>query len=142
MISKSFLKSSLVFTVGGALPMVAGLILLPFYTNYLSEVHYTQILFYISISLLFQILFSFSVDSYFGIKYTQLTGEPQEQKKFTGTVAMLLLMIGAGLLLVTALSGSFLFKQIYRPDLQMEFWPYAYTILEAYLVSLKPCSLL
>jgi O-antigen/teichoic acid export membrane protein len=115
-----------VFTVGGALPMIAGLILLPFYTNYLSDIHYTQILFYISISLLFQILFSFSVDSYFGIKYTQLSGEPQEQKNFIGTVATLLLFIGAGLLLLLALSGSFLFKTIYRQDLQMEFWPYGF----------------
>lgn len=116
--------------------MVAGLILLPFYTNYLGDVHYTQILFYISISLLFQILFSFSIESYFGIKYTRLTGEPQQQKKFIGTVATLLLVIGAGLLLLTALSGSFLFKVIYRQDLQMDFWPYGfYAVLTGFFNS-------
>src|SRR4051812_35270023 len=124
MISRSFLKSSIVFTVGGALPMLAGIILLPFYTNYLSDTHYTQVLFHISVSLLFQILFSFSIESYFGIKYTQLSDEPHQQKKFIGTISVLLLIIGAGLLVLAALFGDLLFRSIYRTDLQMEFWPY------------------
>ncbi|MCC6370126.1 MAG: hypothetical protein IT236_03870, partial [Bacteroidia bacterium] len=80
MISKGFLKSSAIYTIGGALPMVAGLIMLPFYTNYLSEGNYTQLLFYISLSLLFQILFSFSSESYFGVQYSKLVNEPERQK--------------------------------------------------------------
>jgi O-antigen/teichoic acid export membrane protein len=126
MISKSFLKSSVIFTIGGSLPMLAGLILLPFYTNFLSDVHYTQVLFYISMSLLFQILFSFSIESYFGIRYTQLSGDLAKQKKFIGTVSVLLLIIGAGLLMLTAVFGNLLFNTIYKPDLQMEFWPYGF----------------
>ncbi len=136
MISKSFLKSSLIFTLGGALPMVASIILLPFYTNYLSDVNYTQVAFYISISLLFQILFSFSIESYFGIKYTQLHEEPQKQKKFIGTISILLLAIGFVLLLFTALFGNYLFGKIYRTDLQMQFWPYGfYSVLTAFFNS-------
>jgi O-antigen/teichoic acid export membrane protein len=106
MISKSFFKSSILFTLGGSLPMVAGIILLPFYTNYLSDVNYTQVLFYISISLLFQILFSFSIESYFGIKYSQLSEDPEKQKKFIGTVSLILLIIGIGLLILSALFGD------------------------------------
>lgn len=136
MISKSFLKSSLIFTLGGALPMVASIILLPFYTNYLSDVNYTQVAFYISISLLFQILFSFSIESYFGIKYTQLQDEPQKQKNFIGTISILLLIIGFVLLLLTALFGNYLFGKIYRSDLQMQFWPYGfYSVLTAFFNS-------
>ena len=136
MISKSFLKSSLIFTLGGALPMVASIILLPFYTNYLSDVNYTQVAFYISISLLFQILFSFSIESYFGIKYTQLHEEPQKQKNFIGTISILLLVIGFVLLLLTALFGNYLFGKIYRTDLQMQFWPYGfYSVLTAFFNS-------
>jgi O-antigen/teichoic acid export membrane protein len=136
MISKSFFKSSIVFTIGGSLPMLAGIILLPFYTNYLSEDNYTQVLFYISISLLFQILFSYSLESYFGIKYTQLSEEPHKQKKFVGTVSLLLIFIGIGLLFLSAISGDFLFRSIYRSDLNMEFWPYGfYSILTAFFNS-------
>lgn len=126
MISKSFLKSSLVFTIGGALPMLAGIILLPFYTNYLSALHYTQLLFYISVSLFFQVLFSFSIESYFGIKYTQLNASPEEQKRFIGTTSLLLLLIGALLLLVLALFGNGIFHLIWRKDFEMEFWPYGF----------------
>ena len=133
MISKSFFKSSILFTLGGSLPMVAGIILLPFYTNYLSDVNYTQVLFYISISLLFQILFSFSIESYFGIKYSQLSENPEKQKKFIGTVSLILLIIGVGLLILSALFGEQLFKIIYQSNLKMNYWPYGfYSILTAF----------
>lgn len=136
MISKDFLKSSFIFTISGALPMIAGIILLPFYTNYLNDVNYTQVLFYISISLLFQILFSFSIESYFGIKYSQLIDDPNKQKKFIGTVSLILLIIGAVLILFTSIFGDLLFKNIYRTDLMMNFWPYGfYSILTAFFNS-------
>jgi O-antigen/teichoic acid export membrane protein len=136
MISKSFLKSSIVYTIGGALPVLAGLILLPFYTNYLSDLQYTQVAFYISVSLLLQILFSYSIESYFGIKYTQLHNDPHAQKKFVGTVSILLLLIGLALLLITALSGKFIFSKVFNSEFQMEFWPYGfYSVLTAFFNS-------
>src|SRR3954468_2130601 len=126
MISKSFLKSSIIYTAGGALPMIGSLILLPFYTNYLSDLQFTQVAFYISVSLLLQILFSYSIESYFGIKYTQLHKEPGQQKKFIGTISILLLIIGVVLLLVSALAGNLIFGHIFNPVYQMEFWPYGF----------------
>jgi O-antigen/teichoic acid export membrane protein len=136
MISKSFLKSSVIYTIGGALPMLGSLILLPFYANRLNELHYAQVQFYISISLLLQVLFSYSIESYFGIKYTQLNGNPEEQKKFTGTVSIILLIIGAGLLLITSLSGNLIFSRLFKSDYQMEFWPYGfYSVLTAFFNS-------
>lgn len=136
MISKSFLKSSIIYTIGGALPVLAGLILLPFYTNYLNDLQYTQVTFYISISLLLQILFSYSIESYFGIKYTQLNNSPEEQKKFVGTISVLLLLIGLGLLLACAASGNFLFAKIFNPQFQMEFWPFGfYSVITAFFNS-------
>jgi len=136
MISKSFLKSSVIFTIGGALPMVASIILLPFYTNLLAENQYSQVLFYISVSLLFQILFSFSLDSYFGIEYTRLNEHPDKQKNFIGTVSVMLLIIGLGLLIITALSGDYFFHRIFKPELNINFWPYGfYSILTAFFNS-------
>lgn len=136
MISKSFLKSSIIYTLAGALPVIAGLVLLPFYTNYLTDLQYTQVTFYISVSLLLQILFSYSIESYFGIKYTQLSHSPTEQKKFIGTISILLLMIGSGLLLICSASGKFLFSKVFNTEFQMEFWPFGfYSVLTAFFNS-------
>jgi O-antigen/teichoic acid export membrane protein len=133
MISKGFLKSSIVYTLGGAMPMVASITLLPFYTNYLNELNFLQVAFYISISLLFQILFTFSLDTYFGVKYTQLHTNPEKQKRFIGTTAILLLLLGVFWLSVTALSGNYLIGLIFRADYQFNFWPYGfYAILTAF----------
>ncbi|MBS1652382.1 MAG: lipopolysaccharide biosynthesis protein [Bacteroidetes bacterium] len=144
MISKSFAKSSFVFTIGGALPMLASILMLPFYTNYLSDVQYTQVLFYISVSLLFQILFSFSVDSYFGVQYTQLSENESAQKKFTGTVSILLLSIGGVIILLSAIFGNILFSKLYATSIEMKFWPYGfYSILTAFFNSyFKAASIL
>jgi O-antigen/teichoic acid export membrane protein len=136
MISSNFLKSSFVYTLGGALPMLASIVLLPFYTNYLSPLHFLQVGFYISISLLFQIFFTFSLDTYFGVKYTQLHEQPDRQKEFIGTTAYLLLLLGVFWLLVTALSGPFLMKAIFREDYEMNFWPYGfYSVFTAFFNS-------
>lgn len=136
MISKSFLKSSLIFTAGGALPMVASIILLPFYTNYLTDVQYTQVSFYIILSLLFQVLFSYSIESYFGIEYTRLSGDREKQKNFIGTVSILLLIIGAVLLILSVIAGPLLFPKIYNSGYHMEFWPYGfYSVLTAFFNS-------
>ncbi|MBK9283739.1 MAG: hypothetical protein IPM51_05395 [Sphingobacteriaceae bacterium] len=133
MISKSFLKSSIIITLSGALPMVGGIILLPFYTNYLPTLQFTQLAYYILITLLTQIIFSFSIDTYYGVKYTQLANEPQEQKKFTGTISILLLLIGIILLLLFSISGDFLFSTCFVPEFEMEFWPWGfYSILTGF----------
>ncbi len=106
--------------------MVAGILLLPFYTNYLSDALYTQVLFYISISMLFQILFSFSIENYFGIKYTKLADQKTEQQRFTGTVSVLLLLIGVVVLVLCSVFGETLFSAIYKKELGMDFWPWGF----------------
>lgn len=142
MISKGFLKSSIVYTIGGAMPMLASIILLPFYTNYLNDLNFLQVAFYISISLLFQILFTFSLDTYFGVKYTQLHAHPHKQKEFIGTTAILLLLIGFFWLVFLSVFGPNLMKLVFRADYEMNFWPYGfYAILTAFFNSyFKTCT--
>lgn len=136
MISKGFLKSSIVYTIGGAMPMVAGIILLPFYADRLNELHYAQLAFYISITLLFQIIFTFSLDTFFGVKYTQLSAHPEKQRRFIGTTAMLLLAIGLFWLFITALTGPYITHTVFSAEYEMEFWPYGfYSVLTAFFNS-------
>lgn len=98
----------------------------PFYTDYLSAADYTKLIFYISISAISQILFSFSIEQYFGVKYSRLQENPEDQKRFIGTLSLLLLFIGAGLLFLSFFFGKFLFQAISRDDLIIEFWPYGF----------------
>ncbi len=136
MISKSFFKSSIVFTIGGSLPMVGSLLMLPFFTNFLNTLNYTQISFYISFSYLMQIVFSLSIESYFGVKYTQLHDNENEQKLFTGKVALLLISIGLIILLFVSLFGDKLFNVVFAEQVQMSFWPYGfYSLLTAFFNS-------
>lgn len=125
MISKSFLKSSFVYTFGGALPMAASIILLKFYADYLTLKQYAALsCFYIGISILCQILFSFSVETYFGVKYTQLTDHPQEQKKFVATVSRLSLLIGVAISIFAFVAGPLIFSLVFSPEDEVYFWPF------------------
>ncbi len=106
------------------MPMVTGILLLPFYANFFSGTQYVSLSFYISISLLFQIFFTYSTDTYFGVKYTQLADEPVEQKRFVGTLSILLFLIGVCLLIVSFLLGPFIFPAIFNENEQVYFWPF------------------
>jgi O-antigen/teichoic acid export membrane protein len=116
--------------------MIGSLLMLPFFTNYLNELNYTQISFYISFSYLMQIVFSLSIESYFGVKYTQLHESETEQKLFTGKVALLLIGFGLFLLLFISLFGNKLFGIVFTDQVQMSFWPYGfYSLLTAFFNS-------
>lgn len=133
MISKGFLRSSIVYTVGGALPMLGGIILLPFYTNYLNAQQFLQVSFYILITALFQILFTFSLDTYFGVKYTQLSGDAVKQKQFVGSTALMILALGVFWLAIAAVFGHHLSKLVFKEEYNIEFWPYGfYSVLTGF----------
>ncbi len=142
MISKSFLKSSFIYSVAGALPMLSGIILLPFYADLLSFGQYVALGYYISIAMFFQILFSYSIESFFGVKYTQLSNDPDLQRKFVGTVANILLIIGPILLLIITLTGPYLFSAIFSENIQVSFWPFGFlSVLTAFFNSyFKTCT--
>jgi O-antigen/teichoic acid export membrane protein len=107
------------------MPMAASIILLPFYSNFLSSPNFVALSFYISISLFLQIIFSFSLDTYFGVKYTQLSAKPEEQKKFVGTVAAILLLGGVIIITLLLLSGPWIFPMIFDANSGVEFGYFA-----------------
>lgn len=125
MISKGFFKSSLLFTAGGALPMLSSFLLLPFYTNFLSDINYLQLLFYISVSTLSQILFSLATDTYFGVKYSQLFAEEESQKDFITFISRFLLRAGIVLLVLFAFTGNWIFDLVFTES-EASFWPWGF----------------
>lgn len=126
MIRPSFFSSSFIYTLGGALPMIGGIILLPFYTNYLHAEIYTQLLFYISISLFCQMFFSWSTETIFGIEFSRLKHDSLATAKFTGTVFEFLIGIGVFWLLLFSAFGNFLFGIVFKQSLNMQFWPWGF----------------
>lgn len=125
MISARFLKSSAIYSIGGALPMITSVLLLPFYSNFLNASDFVALGLYVSISLLYQVFFSYSLDVFIGIKYSQLHQNAEERKRFVGTTSGLLLLIGVGLTLISMLIGPFLFPYVFHEGSNVEFGTYA-----------------
>ena len=63
MISKGFIRNSVIYTVAGMLPMASAVILLPFYLNYLPIEQYGQLALYLAFSMFVQIVATYSFDS-------------------------------------------------------------------------------
>lgn len=137
MIKLSFIKDSLLYTIGNALPMAASILLLPFYANYLNSTHYVALSFYIGISLLFQIIFSFSFEQYYGVIYTEIKHDVSEIKKLNGSVLLFLLSYGSMVLLLSALVGESILKNIFQKDIPVEYFPFGFlSILTGFLNAL------
>lgn len=114
MISKKLLKSSLLYTIVGSLPLASGLILLPFYTNYLKGVDTFGVLtLYVNFSLLVQLIVNFSIDTSIGIHYFDYKDDIPKFKKYVGTLISSLLIIGGSFLLISMLFGDFVFDLIF-----------------------------
>ena len=124
MIKLSFIKESLLYTIGNALPMAASVILLPFYTNYLSTTNYVALSFYIGISLLYQILFSFSFEQYYGVFYTEVKHNANKVHRLNGSIFLYLLIQAGIIILISTLFGDALLKMIFDKTIPVYFFPY------------------
>ena len=89
-ISKSFIKSSFIYSFIGALPLASSVLLLPFYGNsdLLSTEDLGLLAIYIALSELVRILFIYSADNYLGINYIHNSDTPEQKRRFIGTTAL------------------------------------------------------
>lgn len=124
MIKFSFIKDSLLYTIGNALPMAASIILLPFYANYLNATHYVALSFYIGISLLFQIIFSFSFEQYYGVIYTEIKHDENKVKILNGSILIYLLLYGSVIIFLTSLFGEPILKNIFQNKIPVSLYPF------------------
>lgn len=124
MIKLSFIKESLLYTIGNALPMAASVILLPFYANYLNTTNYVALSFYIGISLLYQVLFSFSFEQYYGVVYTELKHDAIKVRILNGSIFLYLLIQAGIIIFVSTLLGNALLKIIFDQTIPVYFFPY------------------
>ncbi len=125
MISKSFIKSSLIYTLIGALPFASSILLLPFYgnKNLLSTEDFGLLAIFIILSELARILFSFSVESFLGNTYIHYKNNLKEERKFLGTSFLFLIAYGLLFTILFGIFGEIFFGWLF-PDKTLQFIPY------------------
>ncbi|HPS83000.1 MAG TPA: oligosaccharide flippase family protein [Bacteroidales bacterium] len=126
-ISKSFIKSSFIYSFIGALPLASSVLLLPFYGNsdLLSTEDLGLLAIYIALSELVRILFIYSADNYLGINYIHNSDTPEQKRRFIGTTALFLIIFGGGMAMIFSAVGDFLFTFIF-PGKDVSFYPYGF----------------
>lgn len=120
---KKFLRSALLISVGGALPLIAGVVLLIPYTENLQTSVYGELAIYISFSLLVQYLMNFGIDTYLSVHYYDYKEDPAGLKKFLSGITGMICLLGSMLILFFSASGYFLFRWIFN-DSAIQFFPY------------------
>ena len=122
---KHIVKSAFFITVGGALPLLASVVLLIPYTDNLHTADYGALAIYISFALLVQILMNYGVDSYLSVHYYDHHEDPKALKSFLAGITGGLLVYGIALTIVLSLVSWLLFPLIF-PDGSISFWPYGF----------------
>jgi O-antigen/teichoic acid export membrane protein len=123
MISKSFIKQSVIYTVAGALPMASAIILLPFYITMLPTAVYGALSLYMAFTLFVQIVVAYSFDSSLYIHYHEYKHEPTKLSTFISSAFIFMLGISIAVGLVLTLVGDLAFELIFR-DEKISFHPF------------------
>ena len=122
-ISKGFIKSSLIYTVAGMLPMASAVILMPFYIAYLSRELYGVGMTCLAFSVLVQILASYSFDTSLYVTYHELKHDRARLNTYVSSAFIFMLILGAVLMVFFALGGEFIFTYFIKKK-QLSFYPY------------------
>lgn len=127
MISKNLIKSSLIYTVFGALPMVSGFILLLFYTNvnYISKPDFGAFIIYISFTLFLQTLINLGLDTYVGVSYFENKHDKIINKSKIGALTGYLVLWGIIIIAIFSLTGESIFKLVFQSK-DIFFYPYGF----------------
>lgn len=123
MISRRFIKSSLIYTVAGALPMASAIILLPFYIYHLSTDQYGVLSIYMAFSLLIQILVTFSFDTSVYIHFHELKDDRKKLSEFISSAFICTAFIGLFVGVVLTLTGDLIFRYVFT-ERQISFYPF------------------
>ncbi|MGL5892152.1 MAG: lipopolysaccharide biosynthesis protein [Bacteroidia bacterium] len=132
MISGRFIKSSILYSVGGTLPMASGFILLPFYTSALTIAQFAWLGIYISISLLLQVVVSYSTDTFLGVNYLKVKDNKDDSDKMLHQIFSFILAAGVIFLLLSFFIGDWTFSNWIDRSGNVVFYNYGWmTVLTA-----------
>lgn len=128
MISKYFIKSSIIYSIVGSLPIASGFILLPFFANYLDSTVYGQYALLIIFSALMQTIINLGIDYMVQISYFEMLNTPGKLKKTLGTLNTGIILTGILSIAFFLLFGDWIFKIVY-PSSQLQFFPFGFVSL-------------
>ncbi len=132
MISGRFIKSSILYSVGGTLPMASGFILLPFYTSALTISQFAWLSIYISISLLLQVIVSYSTDTFLGVNYLKVKDDKASSDTMLHQVFSFILTAGVIFLLFSFVAGDWIFSNFIDKSGNVVFYNYGWmTVITA-----------
>jgi len=123
LISRKFIKSSLIYTIAGALPLASALILLPFYVAYLPTEVYGVLSLSLAFSVFVQILVSYSFDTSLYIHYHEYKGDPARLNQLVSSIFIFMMAIAAAVCLFFTLTGELIFDLIFDGT-SLAFYPY------------------
>jgi O-antigen/teichoic acid export membrane protein len=122
-ISKKFLKSSLIYTLAGSLPMASALILLPFYVSYLSTSDFGALAIYFAFSYFIQLLTTYSFDTSIYIHFHEYKNDTARLSAFSSSAFIFMLGIGLFVGFIFLVFGEILFSSFFQ-DRTIAFQPY------------------
>jgi O-antigen/teichoic acid export membrane protein len=123
LISRSFVKSSIIYTFAGALPVASAVILLPFYITYLPTSAYGALSICLAFSILIQILVTYSFDTSLYIYYHEFKNDYQKLSSFISSIFIFMLLLGCGVTFFFSITGEFVFKTFFTKGV-LSFYPY------------------
>lgn len=138
MISRNFIKSSMIYSVIGALPFVAGIILIPFFTSTLTTDQFGVNALYFSLITLFQVIINYCLDMYIGVRYFDYMNDPAQLKKHIGSVFSIAIFYGLLVIAVILALGPRVYQYVFGPNLSLYPWG-IFTILTAFFNGIIKC---
>jgi len=113
MISKTFLKSSLIYSIVGALPYASGFILIFWFTRLLTPAQFGINVLYISLMYFIQILSAFGLDMSAAVMYIDYKDNLVKLRQFLGTILLGLFLFGLMAAILFSVGGIQLFNIVF-----------------------------
>jgi len=123
LISKKFIRNSVIYTIAGSLPIASGIILLPFYLEYLSTEVYGALALYMVISLLARTIVTYSFDASVYFYFHEYKSDEKKLATYVSSAFTFILIISLVSGALLAISGGWVFKTFFA-DSGVLFYPY------------------
>jgi O-antigen/teichoic acid export membrane protein len=123
LISKKFIRNSIIYTIAGSLPLASGIILLPFYFRYLSPSVYGATALYTGVSMLVQILVTYSFDTSIYSYFHEFKNDRSKLSVYVSSSFTFILMLSVLIGVFLSIFGSIIFEKVFTES-KILFYPY------------------
>ena len=123
MISKKFIRNSIIYTIAGSLPLASGIILLPFYFRYLSPSVYGATALYTGVSMLVQILVTYSFDTSIYSYFHEFKNDRSKLSTYVSSSFTFILLLSLLIGMILSISGDLIFEKVFTES-KILFYPY------------------